>query len=182
MNCPDCRSRLEGIDSKGIQIHECSNCKGRWFDRGQLRAAKDSEDHHLRWLDFDPFGKDAEKLSVQSEGKVCPKCNKRMNSLKYTNSRVIIDKCNNCKGVWLDHGEFEKIINYLEKLLASETAKDYSKETFKQFIEIFTGSDGVVSEAKDFVAVLNLLETRISVENPRLANLCLGIYKVIPFK
>ena len=114
MKCPDCQGDLNTIDCKGIAIDECINCKGRWFDRDVLRRAKDKQDDDIRWLDFDPFGEDAEKLSVPSEGKRCPKCEKVMSSLKYSQSNIIIDKCSTCEGIWLDHGEFEKIMNYFE--------------------------------------------------------------------
>jgi len=39
---------------------------------------------------------------------ICPKCN---NNLVMSNTQgVEIDFCPNCKGVWLDRGELEKII------------------------------------------------------------------------
>ena len=44
MKCPDCNSELKQIDCKGIMIDECVGCKGKWFDRGELRKAKDSAD------------------------------------------------------------------------------------------------------------------------------------------
>lgn len=182
MKCPNCRNKLEAIDCKGIEVDECVSCKGRWFDRGELRKAKDKEDDDIRWLDFDPFGKDAAQLSVPSEGKNCPKCSKRMSSLNYRSSGVIIDKCSSCEGVWLDHREFEKIINYLEELVLTKSAKKYTADTFKQFVEIFGGPEGVVSEVKDFLAVLYLLQLRIAVENPKLAELSQKIYQYTPFK
>lgn len=182
MKCPDCQNELQTIDCKGIMIDECIKCKGKWFDRDELRRAKDRTDDNLRWLDFDPFGKDAEQLSVASEGRICPKCSKKMSSLKYADSKVIIDKCLNCKGVWLDPGEFIKVIRYLENRINSETAKEYIKDTFKQFIEIFSGPEGVISEVKDFLAVLYLLELRIAVEHPGLAEASRKIYQATPFK
>jgi Zn-finger nucleic acid-binding protein len=182
MKCPDCRNELKPIDCKGIQIDECVNCKGKWFDRGELRKAKDRQDEDLRWLDFDPFGKDAEQLSVASAGKVCPKCSVKMSALKYKDSQVVIDKCSSCKGVWLDPKEFYKIIRFLENKVNTETSEEYVRDTFKQFIEIFTGPEGVISEVKDFLAILYLLELRIAVENPLLASTSQKIYQNTPFK
>jgi len=182
MKCPDCQNKLESIDCKGIVVDECVSCKGRWFDRGELRKAKDKEDDDIRWLDFDPFGKDIERLSVPSKGKKCPKCLKTMSSLKYRASGIIIDKCSSCEGVWLDHGEFEKIIKYLEHIMLTKPASEYTKDTFKQFVEIFTGPEGTVSEVKDFMAVLNLLRLRLAVENPKIVETSQKIYKYTPFK
>lgn len=182
MKCPDCQQLLKPIDCKGIVIDECIRCKGKWFDRDGLRKAKDRADDDLRWLDFDPFGKDAEQLSLALEGKVCPKCSKKMSTLKYMDSKVSINKCPDCKGVWLDPGEFAKIIRYLENSVCTETAKAYVKDTFKQFIEIFKGPDGTISEIKDFLAILYLLELRIAIEHPKLAETSQKIYQATPFK
>ena len=182
MKCPDCQNELYEIACNGININECVECKGRWFDRGELRAAKNREDDDLRWLDFDPFGDDAEQLSVPSDGKKCPKCSKQMSSLTYKSSKLVIDKCLKCEGVWLDHGEFEKIIKYLEDLIVKTSAAEYTKETFKQFVEIFTGQEGLVSEAKDFFAVMKLLQIRLGVEHPGLEEACQNIYRYTPFR
>ncbi|MDD5677255.1 MAG: zf-TFIIB domain-containing protein [Kiritimatiellae bacterium] len=182
MKCPDCKNELQPFDSKGIEINECVKCKGKWFDRDELRRAKDSADGDLRWLDFDPFGEDTEQLSVASEGKVCPRCSKKMLSLKYVDSKVVIDKCASCQGIWLDPGEFAKIIRYLEKKVCTETATEYVRDTFKQFIEVFTGRKGLISEVKDFLAVLYLLELRIAAQHPNLAKSSQQIYKSTPFQ
>ena len=182
MQCPDCQNNLQPVNCKGIMIDECVRCKGKWFDRDELRRAKDKTDEDLRWLDFDPFGKDAEQLSVASEGGICPKCSSKTSSLRYMDSKVVIDKCLNCKGVWLSPGEFAKVIRYLENKVNTETAKGYTRDTFKQFIEIFTGSEGVISEVKDFLAVLYLLELRIVVEHPGLAKASQKIYQSTPFR
>ena len=177
MKCPDCQNDLQPIDCKGVIIDECLKCKGKWFDSDELRRAKDCADESLRWLNFDPFSKEAEKLSVALEGKNCPKCSNKMESLKYMDSTVIIDKCLQCKGVWLDPKELMRVIRYLENRLITETAKEYATDAFKQFKEIFTGHEGIISEVKDFLAVFYLLELRIAVEHPKLADVAQKIYR-----
>ena len=181
MKCPDCKSELQVAKLKGIAIHECLKCKGKWFERNELILAKNKADDGLRWLDFDPFGKDAEKLSVASEGKQCPECEKKMQSLTYVQSKVVIDKCRSCEGVWLSHGEIAKAIRYLENVVNSESVKDLSKDSFKEFIKIFSGHKGLISEVKDYLAVVNILETRIAVEHPKAAQACASIINATPF-
>jgi len=182
MKCPDCQNDLQITKLKGIAIHECLKCKGKWFERNELILAKNTVDDGLRWLDFDPFGQDSDKLSVASDGKDCPQCNKKMQSLNYMQSKIIIDKCKSCQGVWLSHGELERTIRYLEKVVSAESVKVLAKDSFNEFIKIFKGDKGVVTEVKDFLAVLNILETRIAVEHPRLAQSWLNIESVSPFK
>ena len=181
MKCPDCNNALQVAKLKGIRIDECLKCKGKWFERNELVSAKNKVDEGLRWLDFDPFGKDSEELSIASDGKQCPKCAKKMRSLTYIQSKVIIDKCPSCEGVWLSHGELAKIIRYLENAVDSKSVKDLSKDTFKKFIKIFTGNKGLICEVKDYLAVLNILETRIAVEHANLAQTWVNIYNATPY-
>ncbi|MCK4905224.1 zf-TFIIB domain-containing protein [bacterium] len=181
MKCPDCQGELKQIDCKGIMIDECIKCKGKWFDRDELQKAKDRADDDLRWLDFDPFGEDAKKLSTFSQGKICPKCFGIMLALKYMDSQVLIDKCSGCKGVWLESGELAKIILYLENKVNTKTEKEYVKDTFRQFIEIFTGQEGLISEVKDFLVVFYLLRLRIAVEHPNLVKASDKTYETVPW-
>lgn len=182
MNCPDCQSELKISELKGINIHECLKCKGKWFERNELIQAKNKADDGLRWIDFEPFGKDAAKLSISTDGKQCPQCIKKMQSLTYFQSKVIIDKCQSCEGVWLSHGELAKIILYLKKTINSETVKDLAHDTFKEFIKIFTLQKGLISEVKDFLAVLTILKIRIAVEHPKLAQAWDSIENISPMR
>jgi Zn-finger nucleic acid-binding protein len=105
-----------------------------------------------------------------------------MSSLTYRRSEIVIDKCPQCQGVWLDHGELARIIGYLEGVLNAESARSYIKDSFRQFIEIFKGKEGLVSEAKDFLAVFYLLRLRASVDHPKLSKALEFIYRFTPFK
>jgi Zn-finger nucleic acid-binding protein len=182
MKCPDCSHELKPLNYKGIQIHECGHCKGRWFDRDELRQAKDRTDQDLRWLDFDPFGADADKNKTPSRGKQCPRCEIRMDAIKYDRSNVTIDKCPQCFGIWLDHNEFEGILGYLERLVSTKSASEYAGLTFAEFVRIFTGHEGVLSEVRDFLAVLKLLEERMAAEHPGLVRAYQMIYGIVPFR
>ncbi len=182
MNCPECSHELRFISLKGVEIAECFKCRGKWFDRKGLVSIVNKVDKSLSWLDFDPFGKDTDKLSEASGGKQCPACLKSMQSLTYLDSKVVIDKCPSCNGVWLSHGEFAKIVLYLEKVLKSKNAKALVKQSFKEFIKIFTGSKGLITEVKDFLVVLYLLELRVAAEHPSLVRIAEDVYLDTPFK
>ncbi len=182
MKCPDCSSALQETDFHGVRIDECSKCRGRWFDRDQLRVAKDRTDDNLRWLDFDLFGEEAKPFEVKPSGRNCPKCMVVMTSLEYAPSQVIVDRCDQCQGVWLNHDEFERIVNHLEEVASRKTASEYAGEARKQFFEILTGPEGTMSEVRDFLAVLHLLKLRIAVEHPRIAEATSRIYAASPLK
>lgn len=183
MECPDCHAELRQVSYKGVLIDECPKCRGRWFDRGELKKAKDRIDDDLRWLDFDLFGPEADKYAVPSSKKVwCPKCSIRMTSLAYQKSGITISKCTQCHGVWLSHGEFEAIVKYLEETVDAESASELARDALKQFEKITTRQEDKISEIRDLHAVLKLLETRLAVEHPRIAAAIQRIYQVSPFK
>jgi Zn-finger nucleic acid-binding protein len=182
MDCPDCHTPLRQTDCHGVRVDECPTCLGRWFDRDELRRAKDSTDHDLRWLDFDPFAADPGDSPATAKGRLCPRCAVKMGAIAYENSGVSIDKCTNCHGVWLDHDEFEKIVGHLEREVNSETAAEYREEAGRQFAQIFKGPEGPASELRDLFAVLHLLRRRFSVEHSRLSDTIDQIYSANPFK
>lgn len=182
MQCPNCKGDLRQIDYRGIALDECIKCKGRWFDRDELRKAKDKTDSDLRWLDFDPFGDTSSNSTVTPSEKQCPKCSITIDSLTYETSRVVIDKCTRCTGVWLDHGEFEKIVDHLEEIIITKSASRYTRDAFRKFLEIAVGPEGTISEIRDFFVVLKLLEMRVAAENPRIADAMIRIYQAWPLR
>ena len=127
--------------------------------------------------------RDDRLLGTDSENNLLVPQNDQLKALgeRCAQSKVVIDKCQSCKGIWLNHGELAKIIRYLEKAVDIKSAKDLSKDTFKKFIKVFTGQKGVISEVKDFLAVLKLLEIRIAVEHPSLTQSWNNIKFVSPY-
>jgi len=182
MDCPECGVALEPTDCHGVNIDECPKCLGRWFDRGELRRAKDSTDPDLRWLDFDPFAEEADESQADTEGRICPRCLIPMGTIAYEKSGVCIDKCSKCRGVWLSHGEFESIVKHLEKEVNAETSGQLGKEAGRQLAQVITVGEGPVSELRDLFSVLHLLRKRWSAEHPRLSSAIDTIYAVNPFK
>lgn len=182
MDCVECKKKLEVINFRGIEVNECQECQGRWFDRGELRKAKDNTDEDLRWLDFDPFDPRGDKFFIVSNaGGACPKCSRPMETLTYASSGVGIERCAQCEGVWLRDAEFKKIIYFLENIITSESASEYVVDTLKQFLDIVLGKEKRVSEVKDFLVVLKLLKLRAAVEHSKIAEATNKIYQYLPF-
>ena len=53
MQCPIDGTTLETHTIHSINIEECVQCRGLWFEEGELSKAKDESDPDLNWLDFD---------------------------------------------------------------------------------------------------------------------------------
>lgn len=179
--CPRCKVELQKRHYKGVQVDECENCHGIFFDRGELEKARDNADEDLRWLDFVLFSV-GELKKLEQDQVDCPKCGFTMEALQYAGSEVILSKCSNCQGVWLDHGEFQKIISYLESLVASQSAEDLSESVRQQVVDVLVGQKGEVEEVKDLLAVTRLFEDRWLAEHPKVAGIVERYYELTPFK
>lgn len=62
---------------------------------------------------------------------VCPNCNVGMTQVK--RSDVEIDMCPQCRGVWLDRGELEKLLQPLRE--ADERASEPSSRSYQGPVE-----------------------------------------------
>jgi hypothetical protein len=51
---------------------------------------------------------EVKKKSKEIHWMKCPKCGSDLQEINYQN--VMVDRCNECKGVWFDHGELEILI------------------------------------------------------------------------
>jgi ribosomal protein L37AE/L43A len=79
----------------------------------------DREDEYFLKLDKEKIKKRRSELDVKrdEEAKLnrkqthwmkCPKCGSDLNEMNYQN--VMIDTCQECKGIWLDQGEIELLV------------------------------------------------------------------------
>jgi Zn-finger nucleic acid-binding protein len=141
---------------------------GAWFQRDELRRAKDSADEDLRWLDFDVFA-DAESFAPTSGQRACPECSEPMNALAYQASGVVIDACPSDHGVWLDSGEFGRIVEHLETVVVTIDLGEYRKRAVEELREVVTGPEGRISELKDLLTAVRLLQYRLGTEHPGAA-------------
>ena len=181
MICPICKISLTPTKYRGITIHECNYCKGKWFEGEELSNIIEKKDDDLRWMDFSLFEEKGNKYEKTLSERLCPKDSKKMGTFKYLDSGVVINKCEQCGGVWLDNNELQKILKYLETVVITETASDYTKEAWEHFKEIGTEHHGIISEIKDFLVVMKLLEMRIVAENPSMQTVIEKTYEYVPY-
>ena len=166
--CPDCHVELEPFDYHGMKVHECPRCRGRWFEGSELRSAIDKTDDELRWLDFEVFEERDQKYAQSVGDKFCPRCGALMVKREYSHSKVSIDKCESCGGVWLSRPEFEAIVRYLENIVVTETSDEYAREALRQLKEVGEHPTHLVSELRDFFAVVRLLRLRFLAEHSQM--------------
>ena len=119
MKCPVDGTTLSKHSIQSVEVEECQQCRGLWFEKGELRKAKDLAEPDMAWLDFDLWS-DQDALEVSLSSRKCPVCGKNMAGILYANTGVTVDCCVEEHGIWLDEKEFESIIEALQKELVSK--------------------------------------------------------------
>lgn len=181
MNCPRCKGELQTQLIGTAAVDECQRCKGLWFDADELRRAKDHVHPDLNWMDFELW-KHKDRFRVLTKALKCPECEIPMVTLDYDQTAITIDYCPECQGVWLDGGEFRKIIDALMHELDQKSAAEYLRTSLEEAREILTGPEGLISEWRDLLTVIGLLEYRLFVEHPRLLQTLTFMQRGIPLR
>ena len=110
MKCPACGGFLSTKKYETEQIDQCNRCQGVWLDWGEvvniIKSRDEKISHKVKTKVLALKGQDHRN---NTEIK-CPKCSKTMDTFEYAfNSGVIVDKCPDKHGLWLDGRELEKI-------------------------------------------------------------------------
>jgi hypothetical protein len=170
MNCPNDNEALEKVLFHNVEVDYCPKCLGIWFDKDELRQAKDDKDKQLNWVDVDLW-RDKAKFQVSRTDKHCPVCRAGLQEVKYDGSKTKVDFCKMCQGVWLDRGEFKQIINYLKSKSDYEILHHYAKNLVTQLWEVFSGPETFRSELEDFLTILKLFNYKFIIQHPYLEGL-----------
>lgn len=114
MKCPNCDNSLTTMTYEGIRLETCPGCEGEWLDDAELKHVTQA-----REVRFDPQEQRAIAEATKIKGVIledvdrdliCPKCGGQTDPINYGgNTGLIIDRCADCHGIWLDGGELEKI-------------------------------------------------------------------------
>lgn len=101
--------------TKDVILDYCRRCRGVWFDEHELEEVLDVAAKDLR-----PPGKSEDRRIA------CPKCNKVMTAFYYPQTRVLVDQCGKCRGVWLDGREFAEIKTVRENMRKRNLLEEYA--------------------------------------------------------
>jgi Zn-finger nucleic acid-binding protein len=108
MKCPKCGSETLNVFSvREVALERCSSCNGIWFDARELSQLLEEDARHVASLRRG-------NVNDQLEGKkgLCPRDGSELLRVYSSiNRSVIIDACADCRGIWLDGGEFEKLFS-----------------------------------------------------------------------
>jgi len=125
MQCPSCNSSMTAQFYEGVEIDKCSSCQGVWLDHAEIQTIVKTKEES-----FD----EKDKISaIENKGadlgdggqRTCPKCQKSLEKMQYAvTSGVIIDRCPDRHGIYLDKGELENV-----QILMEEYDRRFNRNT-----------------------------------------------------
>jgi Zn-finger nucleic acid-binding protein len=113
MVCPVCKYDMIVVEYHNIELDYCNNCKGVWFDSGELELLLKSYGLEEPEALFDGILNSQE--AVSSEKKLnCPICGHKMKKTAIGGQpEILIDVCRDNHGLWFDGGEVTQLIKRL---------------------------------------------------------------------
>ncbi len=171
IKCPKCeKETLKEIPFEGgVKVDSCSGCKGYWFEKDELRKAKDEKEETLNWMDVDLW-ENEDSFRITKNKLICPDCGLPLFEVNYGDSNIKVDVCNMCEGIWLDEGEFKKVMKYLKEKAGDKITGDYLKTLLEETGEVFLGPEPLEEELKDVLTVLSLLKYRFGGKHPFISD------------
>jgi Zn-finger nucleic acid-binding protein len=114
MHCPRCKAVLVGDEYEGVEVERCPGCRGFWIPGTRLADIIEKREKSFSLEEIEAYRQVHESrrgLVNQADSEaVCPQCGAAMQQNRYTYAQeVLIDRCSQGHGVWLDQGEVEHI-------------------------------------------------------------------------
>lgn len=108
LNCPACSHLLEEQHHGQIMIQNCSTgCGGMWIRQNDLETLT----HTPRLVERIQQSSSGILVVQEPRARVCPDCKIPLEAwLVQGSESVEIDTCPQCAGIWLDHGELQRIV------------------------------------------------------------------------
>lgn len=136
--CPECRHRLAERHKSGITVDVCENCRGVWFDEGELEAYSQRQGNQKDTGDW--FGDSFQKsdwLSLLT----CPRC--RSETIEYgTCADVSVARCGRCVGMFVGKSEIVRLASRKAGNSIGGQAVDIASWFFEDILAILLDSLG----------------------------------------
>lgn len=163
MKCPRCSDTLKHEIYEGLQTDRCPQCKGTWLDEGEIVTILDTKEEKFSAHLIEEAINTAFTGVPQDEQRSiekCPKCSRAMQAVNYGyDSGIVIDRCPDAHGVWLDGKEIEKIQAHREHW------EKESKENRQEWIALVRSVEGARKEQADETRRKEMRPTRYIVNS-----------------
>ena len=117
MQCPACGSPLEAVQIQDIEIDQCPQCRGVWFDHIEIDEILAIPKLPAR-LTSQELYRDPPELIPEGE-RSCPRCSESLKTIHVDD--VTLDACASCKGFFADIGEVDRLAAASEQRYQAST-------------------------------------------------------------
>jgi Zn-finger nucleic acid-binding protein len=130
MICPACQHAMVIVEHENIELDYCTNCKGVWFDSGELELLLEAAELENYGVFLDRIINSPEASSTEKKRR-CPICNKKMKkSYISEDNQLLVDICKKQHGIWFDGGEVADLL----KLVSEKSAQAGSRGKVLSFL------------------------------------------------
>lgn len=137
MICPVCKNDMIVVEYHNIELDYCNNCKGVWFDSGELELLLESYGLEETKMFLDGILNSQEAVSSEKK-RNCPVCGHKMKKTAIGEQpAILIDVCRDKHGLWFDGGEVAQLIR---RLAEEHPPKRDSREQVISFLEEVFGA------------------------------------------
>jgi Zn-finger nucleic acid-binding protein len=113
IKCPRDKITMREVAVGEATLDECVKCGGRFFDHGEMLAALGTHADPSYWDRPECTGPIADATIH------CPRCDGHMvvQTLRYEDHTVDIDRCGHCRGLFLDRDEPDRILAIARRMI-----------------------------------------------------------------
>ena len=104
-SCPECKRNFSILKVNSIEVDACIYCSSLWFDSDELKSLTDL-----------PKDVPSDGMSSRESKYDCPICENLMREHVYLKkSNILVDKCLDNHGVYLESGELKRVFVEIKK-------------------------------------------------------------------
>lgn len=117
MNCLNCGNEMDSYyvqtKKEHITYDVCEACGSLWLDKGELDKMAFQVEGSIEYCSTE------QTPNIQESIKSCPRCEgEKLTKVKFIGSTdIILDRCKNCEGFWLDGNELNLMDKKLSKIM-----------------------------------------------------------------
>ena len=118
MQCPGCKGTLRREKYQYVEFDICNDCRGIWvsgeqFHKLAVLVAAEGQVESSAKLTFKP--RNVLRPEEDDPVRICPQCTLAMREFNYAyDSNIFLDRCEKCKGIWLDPNEIIDIAKHIQ--------------------------------------------------------------------
>lgn len=102
------------VEYRRIELDHCPNCRGVWFDSGELQLLLDAAGTESAGLLLGNI-RDAGEARVSEEKRKCPICVRKMKKITIGQQPpILVDVCRQGDGLWFDGGELGHLVGQIK--------------------------------------------------------------------